>query len=80
MHAIILWPEARRRGVGTRVVQALVEEFSPRVDEIELGAQDTNEAAIRFYERLGFRKVVAETAPGFSILHLSLYGEGEPNP
>lgn len=72
VHAIILRPSARGRGIGTRVLQALRAEFSSRVDEFELGVQDANTAAIRFYERAGFRRVSTETAPGFSIMRLPL--------
>lgn len=70
VHALILRPTARGRGIGTRVLQALRAEFSSRVDEIELGVQDANTAAIRFYERVGFQRIPAETAPGFSIMRL----------
>lgn len=79
IHAIILRPEARGRGIGTRIIQALRNEFTPRVDEIELGVQDSNADAIRFYERVGFRKVRAETMPGFSILRLPLPASQEPD-
>lgn len=72
VHAIILRPSARGRGIGTRVLQALVAEFASRVDEIELGVQDANAAAVRFYERLGFRKIAIQTAPEFSLLRLPL--------
>lgn len=72
VHALILHPHARGRGIGTRVLQMLRSEFSRRVDEIELGVRDANVAAIRFYERAGFRRVPTETAPGFSIMRLSL--------
>lgn len=70
VHAIILRPSARGRGIGTRVFQALVAEFSPRVDELELGVQDENAASVRFYERVGFRRIPTETAPGFSVMRL----------
>jgi len=72
VHAIILRPGARDRGIGTRVVHALRREFSSRVDEIELGVQDENVNAVRFYERSGFRRVPVDTAQGFSIMRLSL--------
>jgi ribosomal protein S18 acetylase RimI-like enzyme len=72
VHAIILCSGARGQGIGTRVLQALQHEFSSRVDAIELGVQDENTAAIRFYERAGFQRVPVETAPGFSIMRLPL--------
>jgi len=68
IHAIILKSEARGHGIGTRILQDLRSEFSPRVDEIELGVQDSNVDAIRFYKRVGFRKAAVATMPGFSIL------------
>ncbi|MDD4903541.1 MAG: GNAT family N-acetyltransferase [Candidatus Bipolaricaulis sp.] len=76
IHAIILRPEARGRGIGTRIIQSLKNEFSPRVDEIELGVQDSNADAIRFYERVGFREVPVGTMPGFTILRLALRTPG----
>lgn len=72
LHAIILHPTVRGKGIGTRVVHELAREFASRVDEIELGVQDSNAAALRFYERLGFRRLTVPTAPGFSILRLTL--------
>lgn len=48
LHALILRPSARGRGIGTRVLQALRAEFSSRVDEIELEVQEGNTQAIRF--------------------------------
>jgi len=75
VHAIILRPGARGRGIGTRVLEGLRREFAGRVDEIELGVRDENTGAVRFYERLGFRRAPMETAPGFSILRLSVRGD-----
>jgi ribosomal protein S18 acetylase RimI-like enzyme len=55
---ISLWvaPEVRGRGVGERLVHALVE----RVGPLELSVRLDNAAAQRLYARLGFETVVVE--------------------
>ena len=47
------------RGAGTRLFHALFDEaanLQPQISRIELVARSGNAAAIRLYERLGFRK------------------------
>ncbi len=72
IHAIILQPGARGKGIGSRVIPGLATEFAPRVAEIELVVQNENHMALRFYERLGFRKTAVTATPDFSILRLPL--------
>ena len=55
---IAVHPHAQGRGVGARLFAALFEAASrltPPVTRIELVARTGNSAAIRLYERLGFR-------------------------
>jgi putative acetyltransferase len=55
---VAVHPRAQGRGVGSRLFEALFEAASrltPPVTRIELVARTGNAAAIRLYERLGFR-------------------------
>jgi ribosomal protein S18 acetylase RimI-like enzyme len=73
LHALVLEPEARGRGVGGRVLALLEEEFRGRADELELGVQRENEAARRLYEKTGFTEVESRHAElGFQVLRRRL--------
>jgi len=51
-------PDARRQKVGVRLMQALHEEFRGRgARQIALEVETGNDAAQRFYEWLGYRRV-----------------------
>lgn len=55
---VAVHPDAQGRGVGSRLFAALFEAASrcaPPITRIELVARTGNAAAIRLYERLGFR-------------------------
>lgn len=65
---IFVRPEAQRRGVGRRVLDALVADARERALPIALTVPRSNAGAIRFYDRLGFARI-AETA---THLHLEL--------
>lgn len=67
VHAIVLDPEFRGRGIGRSVFRELEREFSDVADVIELGVQEENTNAIGFYCHLGFHIVERDTAPGFLI-------------
>ena len=66
VHALLLEPEYRGRGIGGRVLAELEDEFRARVDEIELGVEPGNEPALHLYERAGFEHVAERL--GFLIL------------
>ncbi|MEH3117736.1 MAG: GNAT family N-acetyltransferase [Methylorubrum populi] len=58
-HRGVLWgmyvsPQARRTGVGTALVQALVSEANSRVEEVTLTVASGNEPALTLYRRAGF--------------------------
>ena len=72
IHAIVLRPDARGRGIGRLTFAALRREFQTRADVIELGVQEDNAHALAFYRRLGFRSVDRDTAPGYVILRTPL--------
>jgi len=61
--SIAVLPEFRRKGIGTSLWRALREEFQRAlVKEVRLHVRVSNEAAINFYQRLGFKKVHKEVA------------------
>ncbi len=68
--SLAVLPEYRRRGIGTRLMQAalksLKEEYGAR--EAYLEVRVSNTPAIRLYEKLGFKKV-------YVIPHYYLDGE-----
>jgi ribosomal protein S18 acetylase RimI-like enzyme len=47
-------PDARRAGVGRRLVETIIEFAHQRVELIQLAVVSDNEPARRLYERLGF--------------------------
>jgi ribosomal-protein-alanine N-acetyltransferase len=49
--------EYRRRRVGTALIQALLENVSPKVRELRLEVKQGNAEAIKLYKDLGFRQV-----------------------
>ena len=76
IHGFILFEEMRGRGVGSQAVRALASEFERRAGFIELGVQESNPRAIRFYERLAFRESAVSTASGFKILRKRIAADG----
>ena len=68
LHGLILRRDFQRRGIGTRVLEALERDHKGRVTAIELGVHRSNEGAIRLYERAGFRTVKVLDDLGFLIL------------
>jgi ribosomal protein S18 acetylase RimI-like enzyme len=54
--AIGVVPEFRGQGIGTRLLEALLAEATPRFEAICLSVEFEN-PALRLYERLGFQKV-----------------------
>lgn len=57
VHALLLEPEFRGRGIGGRVLAGLEDEFRGRIDEVELGVEPGNTPALHLYERAGFEGV-----------------------
>lgn len=55
---VLIGPEYRGRGFGTRLMNALLETAFDRLDmhRVELGVFDVNAAALACYESVGFRR------------------------
>ncbi len=65
-HKGILWgmyvrPDARRTGIGRRLVEAIIDLARHRVELIQLAVVRDNEHARRLYASLGFREYGVET-------------------
>ena len=68
VHAIVVVPEWRRLGIGPRVLRRLAEEHRGDARVVELGVHDSNGAARRMYDALGFEVVAVRPEAGFSVL------------
>ena len=55
LHALILKLQHQSKGMGSQVLEVLSSRYRGMVDSIELGVHDSNERAIRMYERHGFK-------------------------
>lgn len=63
---ILVFPEHQRRGIGTALLQAVLERFS-RVRQVEL-ATDHTPKTIAFYKSLGFWELSEMGCCGFMLL------------
>ena len=73
LHALLLAPAFRGRGVGRRVLELVEDEYRGRADELELGVQRGNEAAEHLYEATGFTEVESPHGElGFRVLRRRL--------
>ncbi|HXR12337.1 MAG TPA: GNAT family N-acetyltransferase [Gaiellaceae bacterium] len=73
LHALLLDLAFRERGIGTRVLGMIEDEYRGRADELELGVQRGNDAAEHLYEATGFSEVESPHAElGFRVLRRRL--------
>lgn len=70
VHALLLEPGFRGRGLGARVLDDLEDEFADRIEELELGVEPANRRAVRLYESAGFERV--DERLGFVIMRKRL--------
>ena len=71
--AIVLNENHRNGGIGSWLLKNFDQIFSdlyPANKNIQLGVQKTNQAAVRFYERLGFQEIPDEFMELHNTLHL----------
>ena len=57
LHALLLKQQFQRKGIGTQTLNMLASKYEGTMRTIELGVHESNEAAIRLYERNGFTTV-----------------------
>jgi ribosomal protein S18 acetylase RimI-like enzyme len=72
IHALILRPGDRGRGLAGRLLRDLAEEYQGQADEFELGVHESNRRARLLYEKAGFREVRRMPGIGFLILQRPL--------
>lgn len=78
IRSVYVAPEARGHGLGERIVGAALAFAAemPGVARVTLGVVETNAAAVRLYQRLGFVEVGREPdylrVNGVSLAHLTL--------
>jgi ribosomal protein S18 acetylase RimI-like enzyme len=54
VYGMYVAPQARGRGIGSALIEAVIEHASGIVEQLRLGVVDTNIAAIRLYQKHGF--------------------------
>lgn len=57
LHALLLKQQFQGKGIGTQILRMLASKYSGTMATIELGVHESNERAIRLYERNGFNTV-----------------------
>lgn len=75
VHALILRPGFRGRGMAGRLLRHLEQEYRERADQVELGVHESNRRARLLYERAGFRFVRRMEGIGFFILQKPLVAD-----
>lgn len=68
LHALILKDEFQGRGLGSQVLNKLLEEHVGEVDTVELGVHHSNRKAKELYEKFGFRTVKTLDDLDFTIM------------
>ncbi len=72
--AIVIQAEWQRRNIGEKIMLFLIEECRRnKLKSIELGVQNNNERAIKFYSKLGFKQFDHLKEANTDLLRLDLY-------
>lgn len=72
LHGLILKASFQGQGIGTQVLQMLLDHYRDRVKAIELGVHQSNERAHKLYQRLGFEEVKFREEVGYYIMQKPL--------
>lgn len=72
IHALILRSEYQGRGIGTEVLRDFIRDTDKDTDRIELGVHESNAAAKRLYQRLGFETIKHLPEFGFYVMQKHL--------
>jgi ribosomal protein S18 acetylase RimI-like enzyme len=70
LHTLCIVPEHQRRGIGSAVMDQILDDAKQKGQQVRLSVLKPNIAARRLYERLGFR--VTEETPFHYQMHLEL--------
>ena len=68
LHGIILKEAYQGKGIGTKILRKLEKQYRDEMELIELGVHSSNEDAIKFYEKLGFKVETTKEKLGFHIM------------
>ena len=77
LHGIVVKAEFRGQGIGTAILEKLREDYTGRMEVIELGVHDSNVRARALYERMGFVTLRRVEELGFSVMQMEIKGKGE---
>jgi ribosomal protein S18 acetylase RimI-like enzyme len=72
LHGLILKPSFQGQGIGTQVLQMLIDHYQGRMNIIELGVHKSNVRARSLYLRLGFVVVDFRDELGYFIMQKNL--------
>ncbi len=72
LHALLLKRQFQGKGIGTQTLNMLVSKYMGTMRTIELGVHESNEGAIRVYERNGFKTVKQLDELKFRIMQKTL--------
>ena len=77
LHGIVVKAEFRGQGIGTAILEKLREDYTGRMEVIELGVHDSNVRARALYERMGFVTLRRVEELGFAVMQMEIKGKGE---
>jgi ribosomal protein S18 acetylase RimI-like enzyme len=72
LHALLLKPSFQGKGIGTQILRTLTSKYKGTKTTMELGVHESNEGAIRLYERNGFNTVKQLEDLKFRIMQKTL--------
>lgn len=72
LHALILKDEFQGKGIGSQVLDKLLEDCVGEIDSIELGVHHSNRKAKELYEKFGFRTIQTLNDLDFSIMQKNI--------
>lgn len=72
IHALFILPTFRRQGIGTAFFQELKNEFSSKVEFLELGVEEANHNAIALYQKQGFETTREISELGYWVMRKQL--------
>ncbi len=79
VHALFILPAFRRQGIGTAFFRELENEFSGKVEFLELGVEEVNHNAIALYQKQGFDTFRKIPELGYWVMRKQLSGLINPH-
>jgi ribosomal protein S18 acetylase RimI-like enzyme len=72
LHGLFIGQGFQGQGIGTQVLNMLVQQYTGHMDAIELGVHESNTRARALYERVGYRTTKHLAELGFYVLQRPL--------